>query len=268
MRRLATSQAAAPTARLLPAPRGGGPSEASQRRRRVEGRRPHAPPYPSTILRMVPLPIRCANREETPAADHPPIASISPAANPLTPLAFQNKQRHKPSAPGPVSDSSHPVGGEGVGSSAPMSAGCGRAMKPGGWILRGSLRRSMDGLRLLAARQWSGLLAAPCPSRVRGSNVGGGDPVRPEARAASRRARGKRLRGAVPSLPDRDFTGGSEGRPRSGFVETVKLSKHRARPGRPAPSPNFPAAMPEGTSACAKRGLSPTMMPSSCRAGR
>ena len=63
------------------------------------------------------------------------------------------------------------------------------------------------------------------------------DPVRPEARAASRRARGKRLRGAAPSLPDRDFTGGSEGRPRSGFVETVTLQQHRARPGRPAPSP-------------------------------
>ena len=136
-----------------------------------------------------------------------------------------------------MSDSSHPVGGEGVGSSAPMSAGCGRAMKPGGRIPRGSLRRSMDGLRLLAAGQWSGPLAAPCPSRVAGSNVRGGDPVRPEARAASRRARGKRLRGAVPSLPDRDFTGGSEGRPRSGFVETVTLQQHRARPGRPAPSP-------------------------------
>ena len=210
----------------------------------VEGRRPHDS-NPSTILRMVPLPIRYANREETRTAANPPIVSISHAANPLTPLIFQNKQRHKPSAPGPVSDSSHPVGGEGVGSSAPMSAGCGRAMKPGGRIPRGSLRRSMDGPRLLAARQWSGPLAVPCPSRVAGSNVGGGDPVRPEARAASRRARGKRLRGAAPSLPDRDFTGGSEGRPRSGFVETVKQSKLRARPGRPAPSPTFPAAMPE-----------------------
>ena len=46
------------------------------------------------------------------------------------------------------------------------------------------------------------------------------DPARPEARAANRMARGKRLRGAVC------------------FVETVKLSKHRARPGRSAPSPN------------------------------
>ena len=183
------------------------------------------------------------------SAHNPPIVSISRVANPLTSITFQDKQRHEPSAPGPVSDSSHPVGGEGVGSSAPMSAGCGRAMKPGGWIPRGSLRRSMDGLRLLAARQWSGLLAAPCPSRVAGSNVIGGDPVRPEARAASRRARGKRLRGAAPSLPDRDFTGGSEGRPRSGFVETVTLQQHRARPGRPAPSPTFPAAMPESEDA-------------------
>ena len=72
---------------------------------------------------------------------------------------------------GPCQTPVHPVGGEGVGSSAPMSAGCGRAMKPGGRIPRGSLRRSMDGLRLLAARQWSGPLAVPCPSRVPGSNV-------------------------------------------------------------------------------------------------
>jgi len=99
----------------------------AQRRRRVEGHRPQGPPhrrwgggqreawwrgadrtalpYPSTILRMVPLPIRCANREETPTAHNPPIVSIFPAANPLTSLAFQNKQRHQPSWPGPVPDS-------------------------------------------------------------------------------------------------------------------------------------------------------------------
>ena len=162
------------TPRLLPASRGGGPRVAWWRgagstspprsagrgttRSVVEGRRPHDP-YPSTILRMVPLPIRCANREETGTATNPPIVSISRAANPLIPLTFQKSQRHKPSAPGPVSDSSHPVGGEGVGSSAPMSAGCGRAMKPGGRIPRGSLRRSMDGLRLLAARFLCGPLS-------------------------------------------------------------------------------------------------------------
>jgi hypothetical protein len=71
----------------------------------VEGRRPHAPPYPSTILRMVPLPIRCANGEETRTAHNPPIASISRADNPLIPMTFQDKQRHQPSALGPVSDS-------------------------------------------------------------------------------------------------------------------------------------------------------------------
>ena len=56
----------------------------------------------------------------------------------------------------PCQTPAHPVGGEGVGSSASMSAGCGRAMKPGGWRLRGSLRASMDDVRLLAARFLSG----------------------------------------------------------------------------------------------------------------
>ena len=104
----------------------------------------------------------------------------------------------------------------------------------------------VDGWPPPARRALPERAAVSCPPRVVDSNVGGGDPVRSEPRATTRRARGKRLRGAAPSLPDRDFTGGSEGRPRSGFVETVKLSKHRARPGRPAPSPTFPAAMPEG----------------------
>ncbi|WP_284223746.1 hypothetical protein [Brevundimonas denitrificans] len=87
---------------------------------------------------------------------------------------------------------------------------------------------------MLAARFLRGSLTArpSCPPRVAGSNVGGGDPVRPEIRAATRRARGKRLRGAVR------------------FVETVKQSNHRARPGRSAPSPNFPAAMPESANPC------------------
>ena len=38
------------------------------------------------------------------------------------------------------------------------------------------------------------------------------------------------------------------------FVETVKLSKLRARPGRPAPSPTFPAAMPESEDAWMEGG--------------
>ena len=49
-------------------------------------------------LRTVPLPIRCANREETRPATHPPIVSISRAANPLTSLAFPKMQRHEPSS--------------------------------------------------------------------------------------------------------------------------------------------------------------------------
>ena len=130
-----------------------------------------------------------------------------------------------------------------------MSAGCGRAMKPGGWILRGSLRRSMDGTRLLAARFLCGPLTKVMSAARRRQQCLRRDPVRSELRATTRTARGKRLRGAAPSLPDRDFTGGSEGRPRSGFVETVTLQQHRARPGRPAPSPTFPAAMPEGEDA-------------------
>ena len=118
----------------------------------------------------------------------------------------------------------------------------------------------MDGLRLLAARFLCGLLTArpSCPPRAVDSNVGGGDPARPEARAANRRARGKRLRGAVPSLPDRDFTGGSEGRPRSGFVETVKLSKPRARPGRSAPAPT---ACPQAGKSHAGEEASPDASP-------
>ena len=94
------------TARLLPIADGEGDRPKPRRGEggwRGAGRT--APPHPSTILRMVPLPIRCANREETPTAHNPPIVSISPAANSLTSLAFQNKQRHQPSWPGPVSDS-------------------------------------------------------------------------------------------------------------------------------------------------------------------
>ncbi len=136
----------------------------------------------------------------------------------------------------PCQTPAHPVGGEGVGSTFSMAAGCGRAMKPGGRVLRGSLQTSMDDVRLLAARLLAdryGKAAAPasrrrqqCPRR---------DPARPEGRAANRMARGKRPRGAVC------------------LVETVTLQQHRAKPGRPAPSPNFPAAMPERASACAKR---------------
>ena len=94
-------------------------------------------------------------------------------------------------------DSSHPVGGEGVGSSASMSAGCGRAMKPGGRILRGSSQGSMDGSCLLAARFPRGPLAPVAMSAARRSQQWPrGDPVRSELRATTRKARGKRLRGA------------------------------------------------------------------------
>ena len=211
-------------------------------------RRPHGPPCPSTILRMVPLPIRCANREETPTAHNPLIVSISRPANPLIPRPFPKNQRHQPSWPGPVSDScpSRRWGGRRI--QRPDVGGLWSSDEARGKDTPGVLAE-VDGWPAPARRALPVRAAVSCPPRADGSNVIGGDPVRPEARAASRRARGKRLRGAVPSLPDRDFTGGSEGRPRSGFVETVKQSKHRARPGRPAPSPNFSAETPKGDDA-------------------
>ena len=144
-----------------------------------------------------------------------------------------------------------------------MSAGCGRAKKPGGRIPRGSLRRSMDGLRLLAARFPRGPPTQVVSAARRRQQCRRRDPVRPEARAASRRARGKRLRGAAPSLPDRDFTGGSEGRPTSGFVETVTTQEHRARPGRSAPSPTRFSR--SGEESCAVVSPSPSGGGSSAR---
>ncbi len=68
----------------------------------VEGRRPHGPRYPSTILRMVPLPIRHASREETRTAHNPPIVSIFRAANSLITLRFSGIQRHQPAIAGPA----------------------------------------------------------------------------------------------------------------------------------------------------------------------
>ena len=161
----------------------------------VEGRRPHCPAYPSTILRMVPLPIRCANREETHSATNPPIASISRATNPLIPLAFQKLQRHKPSAPGPVSDScpSRRWGGRRI--QRPDVGGLWSSDEARGMDTPGVLAQ-VDGWPAPARRALPVRAAVSCPPRADGSNVIGGDPVRPEARAASRRARGKRLRGA------------------------------------------------------------------------
>jgi hypothetical protein len=59
-------------------------------------------PPPSFGWSPSPFAARTGRRRD---AHNPPIVSISPAANPLTPLAFQNKQRHEPSALDPVSDS-------------------------------------------------------------------------------------------------------------------------------------------------------------------
>ena len=117
-----------------------------------------------------------------------------------------------------------------------MSAGCGRAMKPGRRRVRGSSRGSMDGLCLLAARlevRSDGLaIAGVRPSRSGVSNGFGAIRQRPGRRAASRRACGKRPRGAAC------------------LVETVTLQQHRARPGCPAPSPQLAAYTRRGESAC------------------
>ena len=53
---------------------------------------------------MVPLPIRCANREETRAADNPPIISTPRATNFLIFRPFPKNQRPQPPAlrPGPI----------------------------------------------------------------------------------------------------------------------------------------------------------------------
>ena len=53
---------------------------------------------------MVPLPIRSANREETWAADNPPIVSTPRTANPLIPRPFPKNQRPQPPAlrPDPI----------------------------------------------------------------------------------------------------------------------------------------------------------------------
>ena len=89
----------APAARLLPAPRGGGPREAWWR---GAGRTLLSTPPPSFGWSPSPFAARTGRRRD---AHNPPIASISRPTNPRTSFAFQNKQRHKPSALRPVSDS-------------------------------------------------------------------------------------------------------------------------------------------------------------------
>ena len=167
-------------------------------------------------------------------ASNPPPARQVGEANPLTPRRFpqpaasfprrRKSLLHNPPIPS-VGRASDPR--------SSMATGCGRAMKPGRRRVRGSLRTSMDGVRLLAARLGTEpLLTRSARSAVRSSRKGGPGRRQGPRTAASRPARGKRLRGVVC------------------FVETVKQSKHRARPGRSAPSPDFPAAMPESKDAC------------------
>ena len=117
-----------------------------------------------------------------------------------------------------------------------MSAGCGRAMKPGRRRVRGSSRAGMDPARLLAARlevRSDGLaIAGVRPSRSGVSNGFGAIRQRPGRRAASRRACGKRPRGAAC------------------LVETVHTATQPGEPGCPAPSPSTVASTRRGESPC------------------
>ena len=135
-----------------------------------------------------------------------------------------------------------------------MSAGCGRAMKPGRRRVRGSSRRSMDGLCLLAARlevRSDGLaIAGVRPSRSGVSNGFGAIRQRPGRRAASRRACGKRPRGAAC------------------LVETVKQQSTGRGPDAPRPpQPLFPKrrtvvpASPSPGRGREKRRLMPRIRP-------
>ena len=156
-------------------------------------------PPPSFGWSPSPFAARTGRRRD---AHNPPIVSISRAANPLTLLAFQDKQRHQPSASGPMPDSwpSRRWGGRRI--QRPDVGGLWSSDEARGMDTSGVLME-VDGWPPFARRALPVRAAVSCPPRVAGSNVIGGDPVRPEARAASRRARGKRLRGAgaVPSRP-------------------------------------------------------------------
>ena len=190
----------------------------------MEGRRPHALFYPSTILRMVPLPIRCANREETRTATHPPIVSISRASNLLTPRIFQKTQRHQPSWPGP----------------APIIV----PVPSQGRLARPAIRSG-------GGSGWSGisLCKQMRPDRDRGPPKGspagvedrGGYPGRSRDRDVARPARRRRCGKARTRPPDASFrkTVCAE---RSVFVETVFLSAHPGEgPGAP---PRLPLDLP------------------------
>jgi hypothetical protein len=183
-------------------------------------RREVSPPQPAPIRQAPPATFpRNGGRNAT----YPPIVSIFRIHNSLILLSFTKSQRHL-RAIGSRRPRLLPIPSVGRASDprSSMAAGCGRAMKPGGRRPRGSSRRSMDGLCLLAARCWmraAGRIVATCPPRVGPGNGSGGDPARPERQ-------GRQPEGAWKTAT------------RSGLLRrNGKQPKHRARPGRSAPSP-------------------------------
>ena len=174
-------------------------------------------------------------KDQDHAGNPPPARQVS-EANPLTPHHFLQpaasfpRRRKTPRHNSPI-----PSVGRASDPRSSMAAGCGRAMKPGRRRVRGSLGMSMDGIPLLAARLGTEpLLTRSARSAVRSSRKGGPGRRQGPRTAASRPARGKRLRGAVC------------------FVKTVTLQQHRARPGRSAPSPTRLSA--SGKQPCATSG--------------
>jgi len=126
----------------------------------------------------------------------PLTVGTSRATNPLIFLTLQKSQRHQPARVETALrlSSSRRWGGRRIQRldvGGLWSSDEARRMETSGVLVVG------DGCRLPARRALkAGPPTSSCPSLVRSSNGPGGDPVRPEARAASRRARGKRLRGA------------------------------------------------------------------------
>ena len=104
-----------------------------------------------------------------------------------------------------------------------MAAGCGRAMKPGrgksGGPRGGRWMASVCSPRAFRCGPMPSSRMTPSPPRSGRREAPGAIRSKARRRAASRRACGKRPRGAAC------------------LVETVTLQQHRARPGCPAPSP-------------------------------
>ena len=121
---------------------------------------------------------------------------------------------------------SHPVGGEGVGSTASTTAGCGRAMKPGGGVLRGSSRASVWMTPLARRRPRGGPLRLYARKSTLPEPPQGGT-----GRAFKASRKGPAVGGA----------GGKRSRGALRLVETVYPTHRPGEPRRPAP---FPPPLP------------------------